>query len=115
MTLPFFTIGHSNRSLEDFVALLHASEVQQIVDIRAFARSRTNPSFNEDVLPRSLAAEGIAYRHLAALGGRRPRSDTVPAEINGFWTHQSFHNYADYALSPQFQKSCIGWAYCWLA
>ena len=103
MSLPFFTIGHSNRSLEDFLALLHADELQLIVDVRAFPRSRSNPSFNEDVLPDSLASEGIAYRHLAALGGRRRKSETVPVETNGFWTHQSFHNYADYTLTNLFQ------------
>lgn len=103
MALPFFTIGHSNRSLADFVALLHDSEVRLIVDVRAFPRSRTNPSFNEDALPRALAPEGIAYRHLAALGGRRRKSELVPIETNGFWTHQSFHNYADYALTNIFQ------------
>ncbi|NKJ22380.1 DUF488 domain-containing protein [Dyella sp. SG609] len=103
MALPFFTIGHSNRSLADFIALLHENEVGLMADVRAFPRSRTNPSFNDDVLPASLAAEGIAYRHLAELGGRRRKSETVPVETNGYWTHQSFHNYADYALTHVFQ------------
>lgn len=111
MALPFFTIGHSNRSLEDFVALLHENQVRLIADVRAFPRSRTHPSFNEDALPSALASEGIAYRHLAALGGRRHKSETVPVETNGYWTHQSFHNYADYALTNVFQvglESLIG-------
>ena len=103
MTLPFFTIGHSNRGTEDFIALLHASDVRMVMDVRAFPRSRTNPGFNEDVLPRTLQAHGVSYRHLAALGGRRRRSDVVAPEVNGFWTHQSFHNYADYALTPAFR------------
>ncbi len=103
MNLPFFTIGHSNRGLEDFIALLRESDVRRVVDVRAFPRSRTNPAFNEDSLPIALTRHGIAYRHLAALGGRRGKSDTVPVEVNCFWTHQSFHNYADYALSAAFR------------
>ena len=103
MTLPYFTIGHSNRRLDEVIALLQASDVGLVVDVRAFPRSRTNPSFNEDTLPGALASHGMAYRHLAALGGRRRRSETVPPETNGFWTHQSFHHYADYALTPAFQ------------
>ena len=103
MTLPFFTIGHSNRSLEDFIALLRESEVRRVVDVRAFPRSRTHPAFNEDRLPMALAGHAIAYRHLAALGGRRRKSDTVPVDVTCFWTHPSFHNYADYALSAAFR------------
>lgn len=103
MTLPFFTIGHSNRGLDEFIALLRESDIRLVVDVRAFPRSRTNPAFNEDTLPKSLAGHAIAYRHLAALGGRRRKSDTVPVEVNCFWTHQSFHNYADYALSAAFR------------
>ena len=103
MTLPFFTIGHSNRSLEAFIALLRESEVRCVVDVRAFPRSRTNPAFNADSLPITLASHAIAYRHLAALSGRRGKSDTVPVDVNCLWTHPSFHNYADYALSPAFR------------
>ncbi|WNL44332.1 DUF488 domain-containing protein [Dyella sp. BiH032] len=103
MTPPFFTIGHSNRSLDAFIALLRESEVRRVVDVRAFPRSRTNPAFNADSLPIALADHAIAYRHLAALGGRRGKSDTVPVEVNCFWTHPSFHHYADYALSAPFR------------
>lgn len=102
MTLPFFTIGHSNRGLDEFIALLRESDIRLVVDVRAFPRSRTNPAFNEDHLPDALAPLGVSYRHLAALGGRRRKSDAVAPEVNGFWTHQSFHNYADYALTPAF-------------
>ncbi len=102
MALPFFTIGHSNRSLEDFVAVLTAAGIDRVVDIRTVPRSRTNPQFNKDTLPGSLKATAISYEHLADLGGLRGKARNVPPSVNGFWSNESFHNYADYALSPQF-------------
>jgi uncharacterized protein (DUF488 family) len=100
--LPFFTIGHSNRSLEAFIELLTGAHINLVADIRAFPRSRTNPQFNKDTLPGALAAFDISYEHMAALGGLRGKVQTVPQEVNGLWTNESFHNYADYALSAQF-------------
>lgn len=102
MKLPFFTIGHSNRRLEDFAALLRHAGVARVADIRKMPRSRANPQFNEDVLPAALAPHGIGYGHIAALGGLRARTPAVPSGLNGFWTNRSFHNYADYALLPAF-------------
>ena len=102
MTLPFFTVGHSNRSLEDFLALLRPPAVARLVDIRTVPRSRANPQFDKATLPDTLPPLGIAYEHAAALGGLRGRSRDVPPEVNGFWTNASFHNYADHALSPDF-------------
>lgn len=64
--------------------------------------SRTNPQFNGDTLPDALAPFGISYDHVAALGGFRGKAPSSPSDINGFWTNESFHNYADYALSEQF-------------
>ncbi len=102
MTLPFFTVGHSNRSLEEFIALLRAAQIGFLADIRRIPKSRANPQFNDDTLADALASLDIAYERVAALGGRRSRVRTVPPEVNGFWTNQSFHNYADYALSDEF-------------
>ena len=102
MTPPFFTIGHSNRSLDEFVELLRGAEIQRVVDVRAFPRSRTNPQFNESTLPEGLLPFQLSYEHAAALGGRRGKSKPTSFEINGFWENQSFHNYADYALSADF-------------
>jgi uncharacterized protein (DUF488 family) len=99
---PFFTVGHSNRSLEDFAELLGGPDIDLVVDIRTIPRSRANPQFNRDTLPDALAAFGISYEHVAALGGRRGKARTLSPEVNGFWTNGSFHNYADYALSAQF-------------
>jgi uncharacterized protein (DUF488 family) len=95
----FFTIGHSTRPIEAFVELLRANEVTRLVDVRTVPRSRTNPQYNVDALPGLLAPHGIAHEHLAALGGLRKRHADIPPEVNGFWENQSFHNYADYAMS----------------
>ena len=77
----------------------------RLVDVRTVPRSRTNPQYNKDVMPASLAPHGIAYEHLAGLGGLRGRKSEVPPEVNGFWDNQSFHNYADYAMtSPAFAE-----------
>lgn len=99
---PFFTIGHSNRDFDTFAGLLAQAGVQRVVDVRTVPRSRSNPQFNEDQMPASLAAVGVDYEHLAELGGLRGRSKTVPSTENGFWENDSFHNYADYALSDAF-------------
>ena len=103
MPHPFFTIGHSTRSISDFVALLEESKVKLVVDVRTVPRSRHNPQYNEDALPASLAPFGIAYERIAELGGLRPRSKTVNPEINAFWEKAPFHNYADYAMGAPFR------------
>ena len=103
MTHPFYTIGHSDRSLEAFGALLVTAGVQQLVDVRKMPRSRANPQFNGDTLADALAPLGIGYAYAAPLGGLRGRDATVPASINGYWSNRSFHNYADYALSAPFR------------
>ncbi len=102
MDLPFFTIGHSNRSMEDFVDLLREAKIELLVDIRKMPMSRANPQFNKDALPAALSAFQIAYDHIAALGGLRGKLRGLPVDVNGFWTNESFHNYADYALSEPF-------------
>ena len=102
MSQPFFTIGHSNRHIEEFIDLLRQARVELLVDIRKIPMSRANPQFNNDRLPESLAAVQISYDYIAALGGLRGRNRGLPRDVNGFWTNTSFHNYADYALSDKF-------------
>jgi uncharacterized protein (DUF488 family) len=104
MGRPFYTIGHSTRSIEEFVGLLQSCEVFLVVDVRTVPRSRTNPQYNRDTLPEMLAQFQIRYEHIAALGGLRGRKRDVPPEVNAFWQNGSFHNYADYALSEGFRE-----------
>ncbi|HEX4780030.1 MAG TPA: DUF488 domain-containing protein [Usitatibacter sp.] len=101
---PIFTIGHSTHPIDEFVRMLAPNEVTRVIDVRAFPKSRTNPQYNDDALPASLRPHGIAYEHLAALGGKRPRSKDVPEDANAFWDNASFHNYADYAMGPAFRE-----------
>lgn len=102
MSLPFFTIGHSTRAIPDFVELLLAGGVRQVVDIRSVPRSRTNPQYNPDALAEALAGYQIGHTRIAALGGLRKRERDIDPQVNGWWDNRSFHNYADYALSPEF-------------
>jgi uncharacterized protein (DUF488 family) len=67
-------------------------------------RSRTNPQYNRDALPSSLEPFGIRYEHMAALGGLRSRVPEVTPEVNAYWDNDSFHNYADYAMSERFRE-----------
>jgi uncharacterized protein (DUF488 family) len=104
MARPFFTVGHSTRSIGEFVELLAASEIGLVVDVRSVPRSRTNPQYNLEMLPKSLSEFQIAYEHMAELGGLRPRAHDIVPSVNGFWENQSFHNYADYAMGAGFQS-----------
>jgi uncharacterized protein (DUF488 family) len=107
MPSPFFTIGHSTRQIGEFVGLLRASQVRLMIDVRAIPRSRTNPQFNRETLPKTLSNFEIGYEYIAELGGRRPLTQGVPPDINGFWENQSFHNYADYAMGGGFHSGFV--------
>ena len=105
MANPLFTIGHSVRPLGIFIDLLKAADVRLVVDVRAFPRSRTNPQYNGDTLPRSLSGFQIGYEHISELGGRRGRQPNAPSATNAFWHNESFHNYADYAMGEVFRAA----------
>ncbi|WP_421932402.1 DUF488 family protein [Phenylobacterium sp.] len=100
---PFFTIGHSTRSVDEIAGLLHEVGAQTIVDVRKLPRSRANPQFNIDALSGELHRRQIGYRHIAALGGLRGREPMLRASPNTFWQNKSFRNYSDYATTPAFQ------------
>lgn len=96
------TIGHSNRSIGEFIDLLQSNQIVRVLDIRTIPRSRTNPQFGQDALSASLSAAGIGYTYLQALGGlRRTRKDS----INLGWRNLSFRGYADYMQSPEFEAA----------
>ena len=104
MAFPFFTIGHSTRAVSEFVDLLKGVQVRLLVDVRTVPRSRSNPQFNDDVLPQTLAQDEIGYERIAALGGLRGKQRDVAQGVNAFWQNQSFHNYADYSLTEAFHS-----------
>ena len=85
--------------------MLQTAGVRLVIDVRSVARSRTNPQFNEELIAHELLPWQIGYERIAALGGLRGKSKTVPPQVNGFWQNQSFHNYADYALSDEFERA----------
>lgn len=100
-----YTIGHSTRSAQELIALLREAGVDLLVDVRTAPRSRFNPQFNTDVLPQTLAAAGIGYRHMAALGGLRHRPKDAPPSPNGLWRNEAFQAYADYAMTLPFRAA----------
>jgi uncharacterized protein (DUF488 family) len=96
---PILTIGHSNHSIDEFLALLKSHNVKRLVDVRTIPKSRHNPQFNRDSLAASVRAAHIAYTHLPKLGGlRNSRADS----INTGWNNSSFRGFADYMQTPEF-------------
>lgn len=96
-----FTIGHSTRSLAELIEALQAHSIQILVDIRAFPMSRRLPHFNREALEHSLPEAGIRYVWIKDLGGRRKKS--LQDSPNVALRNESFRNYADYMLTPQFE------------
>lgn len=99
---PVYTIGHSTRTIDEFIDILKAHGIKRLVDIRTVPRSRTNPQYNKDVLPESLSGAGIRWEYVKDLGGlRKPETDS----INRAWRNDSFRGYADYMQTEQFAKA----------
>jgi uncharacterized protein (DUF488 family) len=102
--LTVFTIGHSTRTLDEFIGLLKAYEVGLVVDVRTVPRSRHNPQFNKETLPASLKSSGIRYIHMPEIGGlRRPKHDS----INLAWKSLGFRGYADYMQTKEFTDNLL--------
>jgi len=100
-----YTIGHSTRTLDELIAALRAHQIQTLVDIRAFPMSRRLPQFNREALEQSLPAAGIRYLWMKALGGYRKKIlDDSP---NIALRNDSFRNYADYMLTPDFDRAIV--------
>ncbi|MCA5895149.1 DUF488 domain-containing protein [Isoptericola sp. NEAU-Y5] len=102
---PFFTVGHSSRTLQEFVDLLRQSGVELLVDVRRLPGSARYPHFDEDALAASLRSVRVGFERAEGLTGRRPVSKDVPFEMNAWWENRSFHNYADHALSDDFRHA----------
>jgi len=97
-----FTIGHSTRSLKEFLALLKERDITCLVDVRTIPRSRHNPQFNQPMLRRKLPKAGIRYKHMSGVGGlRHAKKDS----INTAWRNVSFRGFADYMQTREFVKN----------
>ncbi|MBX9850237.1 MAG: DUF488 domain-containing protein [Cytophagaceae bacterium] len=102
MKKNIWTIGHSTRSIDDFIQLLKAFDIQHLIDIRRFPGSRRFPHFNMDSLRLSLNKNGIGYTHSEKLGGRRK---PLPDSSNMIWKNESFRGYADYMATDEFKNA----------
>jgi uncharacterized protein (DUF488 family) len=100
--LTIYTIGHSTRAFEDFVALLERSHIERLIDVRAFPGSRRHPHFNREALARTLPQQRVEYLHRPALGGRRRLRPNAPPSA---WRNESFRGYADYMRTPEFRRA----------
>ncbi len=100
--LALFTIGHSTRSVAEFVELLKLNEIELLVDVRTVPKSRTNPQFNKDTFGDDLEKAGIEYLHMTDLGGlRHAKRDSK----NTVWENASFRGYADYMETEEFRNA----------
>jgi uncharacterized protein (DUF488 family) len=99
--MRIWTIGHSTRTIDEFISLLNENEIKLLVDVRAWPGSKRYPQFNKDALAESLTAHGIRYEHFPELGGKRK---SKPDSRNTAWRNASFRGYADYMETEQFQK-----------
>jgi uncharacterized protein (DUF488 family) len=100
--MRIWTIGHSTRSAEEFLALLHANDITGLADVRTLPRSRRYPHFSREALDARLKDGGIQYRHFPRLGGlRKPRAESS----NGAWKNLSFRGYADHMQTAEFSTA----------
>jgi uncharacterized protein (DUF488 family) len=102
--LVVYTVGHSTRTLVEFIDLLKTYGITVVVDVRTVPRSRHNSQFNKETLPEALKAEGIKYLHVPDLGGfRRPHPDSP----NLAWKNKTFRGYADYMQTREFAENLL--------
>ncbi len=100
--LTILTVGHSTRSIDEFLEILRAHGIQRLVDVRTIPKSLRVPQFNSESLAASLRGQVIDYLHLKSLGGlRHPKKDSV----NLGWRNASFRGYADYMATDEFRAS----------
>ena len=96
-----FTVGHSTRKWTDFVALLKAWEIEEVVDVRTVPRSRTFPWFSKERMKKLLPKSTIEYVHLSKLGGFR---HSIKDSVNTGWQNSRFRAYADYMQTNEFKE-----------
>jgi len=99
--LSIWTIGHSTRAIDEFVAALRSFHIGTLVDVRTYPGSRRYPQFNQPNLAASLAGVEIEYRHAPELGGRRRAK---PDSMNMAWQNEMFRGYADHMETEEFRE-----------
>jgi uncharacterized protein (DUF488 family) len=99
--MKIWTIGHSTRTIDEFISLLQANQIRLLVDVRSLPGSKRYPQFNKEALADSLGKTGIRYEHFPELGGRRKAK---PESKNTAWRNASFRGYADYMETEEFRK-----------
>src|SRR5665647_157450 len=102
MTKAIFTLGHSTRSITEFIKILKTYHVTLLIDVRHYPGSRHCPQFGKARLKRSLERNGIVYKHMLELGGRR--SVKKEMDFNLAWRSLQFRGYADYMQSKEFKN-----------
>ena len=102
--MNIYTIGHSTHPKEELLEMLHEAQIELLADVRSSPASRKFPQFNKDDFRQWLEEDHIDYEHFPLLGGRRNKSQSYQDELNDGWNNQSFHNYADYTLTKEFQQ-----------
>ena len=101
MISQIWTIGHSTRGIDDFVAALEANGIKLVADVRMLPGSKRYPQFNKDALATALQEVGVHYEHFPELGGRRKPN---PDSSNTAWRNEAFRGYADYMETEEFRK-----------
>ena len=97
--VKIYTVGHSNRKLDDFLSLLAHFKIQQVVDVRTIPKSKYNPHFSQENIKECLEEVGIKYFYLKELGGlRHPSSNSINTGLK----NEGFRGYADYMQTEEF-------------
>ena len=102
MEKTVFTIGHSTRSIQEFIHLLQENKIATLVDVRNYPGSKRYPHFNKEALEKTLSGQGIEYIHSKDLGGRRKPD---PDSLNTRWRNSAFRGYADYMKTNEFENA----------
>jgi uncharacterized protein (DUF488 family) len=99
-----YTIGHSTRTLEEFIRLLSSFKIELVADVRSFPGSRKFPQYNKESLMQTLPRAGLIYQHFPGLGGRRK---TLKDSKNIAWKSEAFRGFADYMDSDIFEAEIV--------
>lgn len=99
--LKIWTVGHSTRTIDDFLGLLDANGIEAVADVRSFPGSRRYPHFNAEALSETLKAKGMELVPLKKLGGRRR---ALADSTNTVWRSKAFRGYADYMETAEFKE-----------